>query len=281
MIASRDMESGRSPRRALGAAFLLLALGAPGLAAAQAGGGHPALQDRWSLQLGLYSPKVSTEAFLNSSTLARGTSVSFEDDLNLTDRKALPAILGAVRLGERWRIEAEYFALNRDGSRAINRNINWGNNLYTVGTVVNSSFDSDIFRLSGGYSFVKDNRSELGVALGVHVTDFAASLSAAGIGTQVGDALAPLPTIGLYGAYALDSKWLVNGRLDYFSLKYEDYDGTLVNFNLGVEYRFTRSFGAGLSYRHVNYDVDVTKSSYNGGVQYKFSGPMLYGVMSF
>ena len=48
-----------------------------------------------------------------------------------------------------WRIEAEYFALNRSGTRAINRTISWGGNTYPVGIVVNSEFDSDIYRLSG------------------------------------------------------------------------------------------------------------------------------------
>ena len=82
------------------------------------------------------------------------------------------SILGKLRLGQRWRIEGEYFALNRSGTRVINKTINWGGNTYPIGITVNSEFDSDIYRLSAGYSFIKSTRSELGVALGLHVTDF-------------------------------------------------------------------------------------------------------------
>jgi len=242
---------------------------------------HPALQDRWMFQLGAYAPKVETTASLNGAGGMIGTAVNFEQDLNLTDRKVMPAVLASVRLGERWKVEGEYFALHRSGARAISRTINWGGNVYNIGTSVASEFDSDVYRLSAGYSFVKDGRRELGVALGAHVTDFSASLSAAGVGVRAGETLAPLPTIGVYGAYAFSPKWLLSGRLDYFSLNYDEYEGSLVNFSVGVDYRFTRNFGVGLAFRHVDYDVTVTKSKYNGGIEYKFNGPMLYGVATF
>jgi hypothetical protein len=265
------------------AALTLAGMLACGSVAAQGAGGgvHPALQDQWHFQLGAYRPKVDTTAFLNSSTGARGTQLSFEDDLGFDDSKTMPAFLASVRLGERWKIEFEYLSLSRDSSRAINRTINWGDRTYAIGTVVSSDFDSDIYRLSAGYSFIKDGQKELGVTLGFHVTDFSLGLAATGVGAQRGDAVAPLPTIGLYGAYAFDSKWLLSGRLDYFSLNYGDYDGSLVNVSAGVDYRFTRNFGIGVAYRYIDYDVTVTKSKFNGGVEYKFSGPVVYVNTSF
>jgi hypothetical protein len=241
---------------------------------------HPGLQDRWSLEIGAYAPKVKTTANLHGP-LGAGTTVNFEDELGLTDRKTMGAILARVRLGERWRIEAEYFSLDRSGTRPVNRTINWGGNVYPIGTVVTSEFNSDIYRLSGGYSFIKDAQREFGVAFGLHITDFTTSLAAPGVGARAGDALAPLPTLGLYGAYAFTPKWLLSGRVDYFSLKYDEYDGSLANFSVGVDYRFTRHFGVGVGYRYVDYQLDATKSSYTGSVNYKFSGPTLYATGSF
>jgi hypothetical protein len=242
---------------------------------------HPSLQDRWNFQLGVFVPSVDTKARLNSSTRAIGTEISFEDDLGFSDRETTGAFLGSVRLGERWRIEAEYLPLRRSSSRAVSRTINWGDNVYTVGTVVSGDFDSDVFRISGGYSFIKDAKKELGISLGLHATDFKISLAATGVGGQTADTLAPLPTIGVYGAYAFTPRWLVSGRLDYLSLNYGDYDGSLVNFNVGVDYRFSRNFGVGIAYRYVDYDLIVTKSKFNGSVNYQFNGPLLYVVGSF
>jgi len=262
---------------------VLLGILASGLAAGQESPWkvHPALQDRWTFQLGAYIPSVDTTASLNNSAGTVGTSVSFEDDLGFSDRKTLGSFLAGVRLGERWKIEFEYFALDRSNSGAINRTINWGDKTYPVNTVVAGEFDSTVYRLSGGYSFVKNDQAEMGVALGLFVTDFTASLSATGVGGQTGDTLAPLPTIGLYGAYAFSPRWLLSGRVDYFSLNYGDYNGSLVNVTAGIDYRFHRNFGVGAGYRYVDYDVDITKSSYNGNVTYKFSGPTVYAVASF
>jgi len=268
-------------RVATGMALTGILLSGPAAGQEASGTVHPGLQDRWTLEIGLYAPTVKTSARLDSPTLGIGTAVSFEDNLGLTDRETMGTFLGRVRLGERWRIEAEYFSLDRSGTQTISRTVNWGGNVYSVGAVVNSEFNSDIFRLSGGYSFIKNAQSELGVALGLHVTDFAASLSAASVGTKAGDTLAPLPTIGMYGAYAFTPRWLLSGRIDYFALGYNEYDGSLVNFSAGVDYRFHRNFGVGLGYRYVDYDLDLTKTNFTGNVQYQFSGPVLYAVGSF
>ena len=242
---------------------------------------HPALQDRWTFQLGAFFPKIDTNANLNGTGGRIGTELSFENDLGFDDTKTVPTLLIGARLGERWRIEGEYLALNRSHSQAISRTINWGDRTFTLGTTVSSDFDSDIYRLSVGYSFIKDDKAELGVVLGAHITDFEVSLSAPGTGGQSGDTLAPLPTIGLYGSYAFTPRWLLSARVDYFSLNYNEYDGSLVNVNVGVDYRVARNFGIGLGYRHVDYDLNVSKSRFNGSVNYKFNGPIIYMVGSF
>ena len=47
-----------------------------GFATAQQSGVHPGLQDRFTFQIGAYSPQADTTAFLNNSALARGVSAS-------------------------------------------------------------------------------------------------------------------------------------------------------------------------------------------------------------
>src|SRR5262245_29095215 len=95
-----SMKIGPASPRSLRHGLLIMGFFVAGAAAAQDAGWsvHPALTDRWSLQLGVYLPKVETNAYLNSTTRARGTDISFEDDLGLDDRKAMPAVLGSVRL---------------------------------------------------------------------------------------------------------------------------------------------------------------------------------------
>jgi len=264
--------------------MVMTATGYSCLAAAQASSWsvHPGLEDRWNFQLGAFFPNVDTTARLNGAGGLIGTEINFEDDLGLKDRKSTGSFLASVRLGERWRIEGEYYSLSRNGTRTLSRTINWGDQTFVASTAVNTTFDTDIYRLSVGYSFIKNKEAELGVALGLHVTDIAASLVGTGgaVG-QAADTLAPLLTIGVYGAYAFSPRWLLSGRIDYFSLKYNEYDGSLLNLTAGIEYRVVRNFGIGAGWRYVDYDLDVTKARFNGGVKYKFKGPALYATASF
>jgi hypothetical protein len=250
-----------------------------GTAAAQTP--HPEFQDRFSLELGAYFPKADTTAYLNNSAGGTGTSVSFENLLGVEDSKTTGTFTGRMRLGEKWRVELGYTSLDRSGSRAIGQTVSWGDNTYPAGTTVNSNFQSETLRLSAGYSFVKNPNSEFGVALGLHTTQFEASLSAAGIGTAKGDVLAPLPTIGVYGAYAFSPQWLLAGRIDFFSLSYKKYDGTVLDTTVKVDYRFHRNFGVGLGWRYVDYDFTASDGSYKGGIDYRFSGPVLQVTGSF
>ena len=51
---------------------------------------------------------MDTTARLNGAGGLVGTEVSFEQDLGFTERNDMPAcLLASVRLGERWKIEAE------------------------------------------------------------------------------------------------------------------------------------------------------------------------------
>lgn len=254
---------------------------APALAQQSGWTTHPALQDRWTLNLGVYAPNVNTTFRLNGTGGLIGTEVNAEEDLGLRERNYMPAFLASVRLGERWKLEFEYLSLERENSQSLSRTISWGDNTYTIGTTVNSSFNTDIYRLSVGYSFVKDGQKEFGAVLGLHATDLLARINAAAVGTEEGDVLAPLPTIGIYGAYAPTPRWLISGRVDIFSLAYEEFDGSLTNVTLGVDYRLWRNLGLGLAWRYIDYDLSVTEPSFTGAVNYSFSGPLLYLVSSF
>jgi hypothetical protein len=232
---------------------------------------------------------VSTTARFDATATARpGTTISLEDDLDLSDRKGTPYLDLGMRLGENWRIEFEYYQLNRSATRTITRQIDWGDTSFPIGATLNATFDSTIYRLTGGWSFVKSQQAEAGVSFGLHVTDFKTQLTGQGTGPlglgfqrEAHDQLVPLPTLGLYGTYMATPQLALRGRVDYLSLAYQDYDGRLINWMGMLDWRFTKNFGAGVGYRYVDYRVSATKTNFNGEVQYKFKGPTLFVNLGF
>ena len=260
--------------------FLLLTMSLSAVAAAQVPV-NPALQDKFYFAIGAFSPRTTTEAQLNSSSLGLGTNITFEDSLDIAERKSVPILSGRWRLGERWRIEAEYFELNRSGNRVIDRDIQWGDVVYPVNTQVSSSFDFSDLRLSAGYSFFKRTDKELGVAFGLHMASYDVRLSAASAGTQQEDVLAPLPVLSVYGQFALTEEWAVGGRLDRFTLSYDKFDGSLTSLGLDLTWQPFRHFGFGLAYRSLFIAMEAEENDKVLKFKQTFQGPMLFVNASF
>jgi hypothetical protein len=246
-------------------------------------------RDTYWGELEYFFPTISSTARLDfPNTNVPGTVIRLEDELGLADRKGTPYVLLGSRLGERWRVEFEYYELNRSATRSIDRDIQWGDATFPASGQVNSTFDTSIYRLVFGYAFYRTPQAEAGGALGLHSTDFKMSLSGqgngpAGLGFQSEgrNQLVPLPTLGLYGTYMMSDQWMLRGRVDYLSLNYEQYNGSLVNVMAAVDWRFAQHWGAGLGYRYVDYKLESSKERFHGEVDYKFKGPTLYVEVAF
>jgi len=257
-----------------------------GLLAAAAGAraqdipSHPALNDRFYAGAGIFFPKTGTSAQLTSRT-GVGTVIDFEDSLGIDASSSVPAGLVRWRFGERWRVEAEYFQLKRNGERVIDREIQWGENTYPVNASVSSRFDFFDLRVSAGYSFFRTRDKEIGAGLGLHVAGYDVGLTANAIGTEEQDITAPLPVISLYGQFALTDRWAVSARLDRFSLSYENYDGSLSALGIDVMYQPFRHVGFGAGYRSLFIDLEAEKSARHLKVEQSFQGPLLFMTVSF
>jgi hypothetical protein len=243
-----------------------------------------ALDDRYWLEVQAFWPDIDTSVAVAGNGGLVGTKIDLESDLKLKDRKSLPAVSGGARFGDRWSIIGEYYALNRSGSASANRDLTFDDVTYPAGATISSSFDTNVYRVAIGYSFIRNDKADVGVSLGLHATDFEVELEGQGfIGsaaaqtqTRKRDALAPLPTLGLYAGYQATPKLLIGGRVDYLSLKVSDYDGRLLNAEARLSYRVFKNVGIGVMYRYVDYDLDIEKDRWNGQVAYKFKGPALF-----
>jgi hypothetical protein len=243
---------------------------------------HPG--DRAWVHVAGYRPSVESIARSDALAVDRpGTVIRFEDELGLADRTTLPWFQAGARIGDRWRVELEYFSLRRSGERSATREIVWADAVYPASATLSSRFDSDILRLSAGYSFLKDDRTELGAVLGLHMTRFRVEiLGAATAGGESGaarregeEALVPLPTLGLFAQRDFAGGWSVVGRIDYFTLRTGGYDGQLLNGVLALGYRLSDRIGVSAGYRHVDYSLDVARPRWRGGLQYRFDGPFV------
>jgi hypothetical protein len=245
---------------------------------------HPALRDRFYFAAGMFFPRTTTSAELESHT-GVGANIDFEDTLGMKESKDVPMAMARWRTGNRWRIEAEYFQLNRTGNKTIDRTINWGDQTFPVNSTVSSKLDFSDLRLSAGYSFFRTKDKEVGVGLGAHVAKYNASLSGSFNGAPItGESeklTAPLPVLSFYGQFALTDRWAVAGRMDRFALKYDKFSGNLTGIGLDVMYQPFKNVGFGLGSRALALKVSAEDAGRKAEFKQTFQGPVLYANVSF
>ncbi|MBO9518608.1 MAG: hypothetical protein J7493_11125 [Porphyrobacter sp.] len=245
-----------------------------------------ALDDKYWAQLAGYYTKIDTKVRVSpASNPNGGTQIDLEDDLGFDDDEILPSFSAGARLGGGFQAGADYYALNRDSTATLARDITINDVTYPVNASVTGSFKTNIYRFTIGWSFVREDNFELGAAIGAHVTDISFGIEGQGStggGTSVTlqrrqqDVLAPLPTVGVYTTFNVAPKLTLGARIDYLSLSIDKYDGRLINTQASLAYRFTRNFGVGVMYRYVDYRLDVEKRDYVGRFAYKFRGPAIF-----
>ena len=255
-----------------------LLLAAPALAQVP---DHPALRDRFYFGVGAFFPQTTTQAQLESNRVGVGTSVDFEQSLDMARSKTVPSFFGRWRFGERWRLDVEYFELNRTGDRTTDQAIQWGELVIPAGSGVTSQFDFSDLRVSVGYSFFRTQDKELGVAFGLHAASYDIRLSTLTQGSDGEDVLAPLPVLSLYGQFALTDQWAVGSRLDRFSLSYDKYDGSLTSLGLDLLYQPFRHVGFGAGYRGLFIRMEAAGDRATLRFRQTFEGPLLFVNASF
>jgi hypothetical protein len=242
---------------------------------------HPALTDPFFIALGAYYPRSATTAFFSPSGGGTGIGIDFEDTLGLSEREGTLNMLARWRFGERWRLEFENFSLKRSATRSLAVDVVWGGINYTVGTEINTTFDITDTRLTVGYSFFKRKDKELGIGLGLHMTELNASLNAASLGESASDVLAPLPVVNFYGLFGLTDEWAVSVRGDWLSLSYDDYTGEIRSLGFDVLYQPFENIGFGLGTRTLTIDVGIDSPNWSGSANLIYQGPLAFVNVSF
>lgn len=237
--------------------------------------------ENFSLRAGIYDISASTSIRLDALGGLVGTTIDLEDDLSLDDRKSTSYLSLAWRMSGRHFLEVEYFDLNRSGAATLTGEIEFGDQIFGFGAEVKSFFDMQVFRVGYAYIFKDTEKFAFALSAGLHITDLNTGISE--INSQFGEAdvavaavTAPLPVVGMTGAWNLNDKWLLYGRLQIFRLTIDDFSGSLDHASIKLEYDAFEHVGFGVGYDLFDMGIDVDRRLWNGNVTFRFHGPILY-----
>jgi hypothetical protein len=244
--------------------------------------------EKASIDLGSFVSSASSNVRLSANGL--GIGIDLEEALGLDATQTVLRLGGTWRFSDnrRHRADLSWFALRRDGSTQLAQDIIIDGVTYPTGTQVNTGFDLDVYKATYSYSFLQDDRMDIGAGIGLYIMPLRFEFSASGlINGQVSEAVtAPLPVFGLRADFALTPKWLLKSTIDLFYLEYEQFKGGVYSTSVAVEYKAFKRVGFGLGIENFNLAVEAEGQDYPevdfmGKIEVSYFGAQLYGKVYF
>jgi hypothetical protein len=211
-----------------------------------------------------------------------GTEVDVEGDLGLDSSDSVFRIDGYYRFNQKHRLDFSAFDLSRTASKDIEEEIEWNDTIFPIDATVESDFDLAIYTLSYTWSFMRRDKGYLGLTAGLYIADFGTRLEAVEISAVESASLtAPLPVFGLRGQYDFTEKLSFRASAEIFALEYDDYSGSLYDIYAGLDYQFFKHVAIGIGFNAVELDVEITKDSFNGDIDWRYDGGLVFFKFDF
>jgi hypothetical protein len=234
--------------------------------------------DRFKVSAGLFVPINNTVIEVGNESGSFGTTIDLESDLGFT--KSTGTFLGGMewRASRRSKFALNYYHIDRTSKKTLDKDIEFKDTTYHLGADIKALFNTDIFQFTYGYAFLINPKYELGVSVGAHIVSASIGLGLAnGVGSVSGKKdfgfTAPLPDLGIWGGYAINQKWAVNGVFNYLSLTVDNTTGRILSYNAGVTYKILKNLSASLDYIGLNFKVNTTRKEYQGYFKWGYNGP--------
>ncbi len=270
------------------ALLFMLSFGATvGAASEEADGALP--WETWNVSLGALFTTLDSRIRIGSGL---GLDIDVEEALNLDSNLTVVRLEGMRRWGKH-SIDLGWVAFHRSATRILVDDIviegpDGEEIVIDAGTGVDSVLNMDLIRLTYNYSFILDERLDLGVGVGLYIAPLDIELSAEGLiqGQGRESFTAPLPALSLHLNLAVTPKWFIRMRTQLFYLEYEDFKGGMFDSFGAVEYKAWKHFGFGLGYNIFQVNIQAKNEAYpnidfNGNIGFHYTGLLLYAKAYF
>ena len=251
--------------------------------------GHPEAWPRFTLEAGGYLTNINSNFRLGSDRLGLGLEINFEDALGLNTSSFTLAGSSLYRFSKNRRsaVRAGYFQIVRKATKTLKADLEVGDTVFTAGTTIGSGFNIGVFQVDYCYSFLMDERVNIYGSIGFYVLPISFSVNRDDKKSQQSNFTAPLPVLGLTTLFYLTPKFLLKEQLNLFYFSTSNFEGSMTDIHLALEYHPWTHFAFGLGYNAFSINVETWKKAkiltgdLVGNVGYKQNGAVIYGVVKF
>jgi len=241
--------------------------------------------DKFKLKIGsMYVSTYETDMQIGKVGFPLGAKISTKDQLGLDNDTAVLRIDGFYRFTNKHSIDFSYFGVKSSGNKHIDGELEWDGHVLSDFRA-NSYFNMSIYKINYGYSFYHNDKVELALNAGLHITTIELGLSAYGKVDGVegekfasgASITAPLPVVGFEGEYTvIPNKFYASYKSEYLYLQFDIYKGAFVSNAIALEYRFLENYGLGVGYSNYTILVDMEDGDKRVEIENTLSGVSVY-----
>ena len=231
----------------------------------------PLPQENIYIQIGAFVIG-NTNTLMGAENSGLGAYLDTNELLDMESSVTVARLDGYWRFTPHQRLEFGYYNINRTGTKVLNQNIEWDGEVFAVGTNVNSDLKTTTYKLNYSWSFYRNEKVDLGIGAGLHITEIEASLDGTAytnpsdpnnpateyVGAQTVKVLAPLPVGGFRISYNITDRLRIRGSTDIFALRFEGNKGNFRDTSIGLDWRFSKHVGVGGSLVSDNLYLEAT-----------------------
>jgi hypothetical protein len=289
-------------RTAAWTALIMMAAAAPAFAqsTAKAPAAKPpsteewsGLPDRFQFDAGYFLVSLTTTLKFQGST-GPADSVSFEDDLGVKGSASTYWVDATLRITPRNQFKASYVSVTRNGpTHTLTRDFTWNGDVYSAGLNASGTVGMDVLSTYYRFALINRHRFDAGPALGLGYLTLRAGIAAQGTltgpGGQVksvnlnGSGKLGVPTgdIGGYFNAWFTPRVVMRGDFLYIKVSPGDWDASVTDGRLAVDYYPTRHVGLGGQYKYNQFRYDQTGTKLTLGGTLSYQGLQVYASFLF
>ncbi len=241
-------------------------------------------EERVRLSLGAVRLSNDTNLQLDSSAGVPGTPVNAENAFALDKSDFEAKIEAMVRVGERHRLQFDYFSLDRTNSTTVTQPIVFRDVVLQPGDPLVTDLSIRTFSISYAYSFLHSDKYEVAATIGVNDTDISARArvqTATRHVDQTEDQAGPFPTLGLAGTYIVSKRFYLDGRAQYMKVRIDQLDGSLGIYELDALYRLRPNISFALGYSMLRASLISAQVKQAGFFNFDSKGPEFFVRIAF
>ena len=244
---------------------------------------HSELTSKFRLSLGLYYPKREYGLGLDGNLGLPEEPIDFDAAIETDEKDVLITGIFSWQFKPKWSLSLQYFGSSQDTYKSLDEEIEWEEIVYEVGADVHLGTSLEVTRLFVARHFLQDQKHDLGVGAGLHAIDFGITLEGEAriddesteFRSESAKLTAPLPNLGIWYRYSPSKKWLLEARLDWLDVSFDQLSGSLTDIRVSADYSFNQHFGIGLAYQLFRLDADYKSDDWSGRVEVDYKEPAL------